>query len=185
MCRASATRAHDTLSVAAGCGRRSTRSVMPHALYGLPHLRMMASSRRPRSASPPTTKDPPGGASWWFQRTTHRGSARRILRRRIESRPMRTALRGGRRSSARWYPMCPRPTPRVQRGRTADVQQPPGQPGSGIGTSLTGQPFARGQRSHGLRLGCHNPGRGDERGVQVGKIYVEPALVQPIQSACA
>jgi hypothetical protein len=31
--------------------------------------------------------------------------------------------------------------------------------------------------------GRHGTGRGEERGVQVGGIYVEPALVQLIQSA--
>jgi hypothetical protein len=34
--------------------------------------------------------------------------------------------------------------------------------------------------SHGLRPGRHNPGGGEERGVQVGCIYVEPAPAQPI-----
>jgi hypothetical protein len=54
---------HDTLSVAAGYRRRSTRSATPHAQYRIPRLRTTASSRRPGSASPPTTRDPPGGAS--------------------------------------------------------------------------------------------------------------------------
>jgi hypothetical protein len=61
--------------------------------------------------------------------------------------------------------------PRVRRGRAADVQQPPYQPGCGASTSLAGQPFARGQRSHGLRLSRHNSGGGEELGV-----YVKPAL---------
>jgi hypothetical protein len=32
-------------------------------------------------------------------------------------------------------PVCPRPTPRVQRGGAPDIQQLPGQPGCGVGTS--------------------------------------------------
>jgi hypothetical protein len=82
-------------------------------------------------------------------------------------------------------PVCSRPTPRVRRGGTTDVQQLPGQPGCGVGTSPTGQSFARGRSSHGLRLGRHSSGRGEECIVQVGYIYVESALAQPIQLACA
>jgi hypothetical protein len=99
-------RAHGTLSMAAGYGRRLTRSATPHALHELPRLQTSASSRRPESTSHPTTKDPPGGASWWFRRTTHRGSVRHIPRRHVGSKPTRTAPRGGR-SSARRYPRAP------------------------------------------------------------------------------
>jgi hypothetical protein len=73
--RAHTIRARDTPSVVAGCGRRSTRSVMLHALRRPSCLRTSASSRGPGSVSLPTTKDPPGGASWWFQRTIHHGLA--------------------------------------------------------------------------------------------------------------
>jgi hypothetical protein len=81
--------------------------------------------------------------------------------------------------------VCSQPTPRVRRGRTTDIQQPLGQPGCGVGTSPTGQSFARGRSSHRLRLGRHSYGGGEELGIQVGSIYVEPTLAQPIQSACA
>jgi hypothetical protein len=73
----------------------------------------------------------------------------------------------------------------VRRGRAADVQQPPGQLGCGVGTSAEGQPFSQGQRSHGLRPSRHNSGGGEECDIQVYDIYVEPALMQSIQSTCA
>jgi hypothetical protein len=107
MYHASTTRVHGTRSVAAGCGRRSIRSTMPCALRKLPRLRTAASFKRPGLASPPTTRDLPGGASWWSQRTTHRGSARRISRKHVGSRPTQTTPTGGRRSSARRHPRVP------------------------------------------------------------------------------
>jgi hypothetical protein len=55
----------------------------------------------------PTARDPLGGASYWSQLTTRRGSARRIPRRRVGSKPTRTTPRGGRRSGARRYPRVP------------------------------------------------------------------------------
>jgi hypothetical protein len=97
----------DTHSAAAGCGRRSIRSATSHALRKLPRLQTAVSFRRPGSASPPTVRDLPGGASWWSQRTTHRGSAQQTSRRHVGSRPMQTALTGGRRSNARRYPRVP------------------------------------------------------------------------------
>jgi hypothetical protein len=90
------------------------------------------------SASPPTARDPPGGASWWSQRATHRGLARRIPTKLIGSKPTQTAHNDGRRSNVRQLPMRPRPTSRVRRGGSADVQQPLGQPGRGVGTSSGG-----------------------------------------------
>jgi hypothetical protein len=85
----------------------SIRSVMSRTSHRLPRLRMAASSRKPGSASPPTTSDPPGGASWWSQRTTHRGSARRIPRKHVGSKPTQIAPSDGRRSSARRHPHAP------------------------------------------------------------------------------
>jgi hypothetical protein len=61
--RAPTTKAHSTPSVAASNGRRSTRSVMLHAVREPPRLQTLASSRRPGSASLPTTRAPPGGVS--------------------------------------------------------------------------------------------------------------------------
>jgi hypothetical protein len=87
------------------------------------------------------------------------------------SKPTRTAPKGT---------MCPRPTSRVRGSRATDIQQPSGKPGCGVGTSPASQPFARGQRSHGLRLGLHSSGGGKERGVQVGGIYVHTRAVDPI-----
>jgi hypothetical protein len=52
MYRAPITRAHDIPSAAAGCGRRSTRSVLLPTPREPPHLRTAASSRRSRSMSP-------------------------------------------------------------------------------------------------------------------------------------
>jgi hypothetical protein len=89
------------------CGRRSIRSATSRALLKLPRLWTTESFRRPGSTSPPTTRDLLGDASWWSQRKTHHGSARRIPRRRVGSKPTRTAPRGGRRSSARRYPRVP------------------------------------------------------------------------------
>jgi hypothetical protein len=99
--RASTIRVHNTHSVAVGYGGISIRSAASHASRRLPRLRTAASFRRPGSASCPIAKDPPSSASWWSQRTTHRGLARRILRRRVGSKPMRTVHRGGWRSNAR------------------------------------------------------------------------------------
>jgi hypothetical protein len=105
--RESTTRVHDTRSMAAYYGGRSIRSATSCALRKLPRLRTVVSSRRPGSASPPTTRDLPGGASWWSQRTNLHGSARRIPRRHVGSKPTRTAPRGGQRSSAKRYPRVP------------------------------------------------------------------------------
>jgi hypothetical protein len=115
-----------TRSVAVGCRGRSIGSATSRALRKLPRLRTVVSSRRHGSASPPTTRDLPGGVSWWSQRTTHRESAQRIPRKHVGPRPRQTAPSDRRRSSARRYPVCPRPASRVRRGGSADVQQPSG-----------------------------------------------------------
>jgi hypothetical protein len=89
--------------VAASYGRRSTRSIMLHAVREPPRFQTSASSRRPGSASLPTTRTPPGSISWWFQRTNHHGSARQTPRRHVGSRATPTTRRGGRKSRARRY----------------------------------------------------------------------------------
>jgi hypothetical protein len=102
--RVSTTRVHDTRSMDIDYGRRSIRSAMSRAPRRLPRLRTEASFRKPGSASLPTIRDPLDGASWWSQRMTHCGSARRIPRKHIGSKPTPTAPSGRRRSSARRHP---------------------------------------------------------------------------------
>jgi hypothetical protein len=63
------------------------------------------------------------------------GSAQRIPRRRVGSKPTRTAPRGGRWSSARRYPRVPVTCASSSRGGAPDVQQPPGQLGCGVSMS--------------------------------------------------
>jgi hypothetical protein len=138
--RAPTTRAHDTPSVAADCGRRSIRSVVLYAVHELPRLQTSASFRRSRSVSPPTTRVPSGGRSWWFWRTNHHGSARQTPSRHIRSRATPTAPRGGRRSRARRYLHAPATYASSSRGRAADIQQPSGQLGHRYGASSVRQP---------------------------------------------
>jgi hypothetical protein len=93
--------------VAADYGRRSTRSVALHVVHELPRLQTSASSRRSKSASCPMTRAPSTGRSWWFRRTNHHGSVRWTQRRHVRSRATPTAVKGGRRSSGRWYLRVP------------------------------------------------------------------------------
>jgi hypothetical protein len=104
----------------------------------LTRLQTVESFKRPRSASPPTIRDPPGTMFWWSQRTTHRGSARRILRKRVGSKATRTVPRGGRRSSARRYPRVPATYASSSKRWDYRRSTPPGQPGCGVGMSPAG-----------------------------------------------
>jgi hypothetical protein len=129
------TRVHGTRSVAVSCGRRSIRSATSRVLCKLPRLRMVAGFRRPGSASPPTTRDLPGGASWWSQRTTHRESARRNPKRRVGSKPTRTAPRDRQWSSARLYPRAPATCASSSKRWGSQRSIAPGQLGCGVSAS--------------------------------------------------
>jgi hypothetical protein len=106
-CRAPITKAHGTLSVVAGYGRGSTRSIVLHTVCEYPRPQTSTSSRRSGSVSPQMTRVPSGDGSWWFRRMNHHRSAQRTLRRHVRSRETPTAPRDGRRSSAKRYPHVP------------------------------------------------------------------------------
>jgi hypothetical protein len=174
----------DTPSVAAGYGRRSTRSVTLHAPCGPLCLWTSASSGRP---GPHLSQRPkicstacPGGLG----KRTPRVSATDFEEAcRIQANANRAQRRA--REQCQEVPPCARdlrlefqevglPTfnsPRLTCAALARLQQ--------------ANPSPRGQHSHGLRPGRHNSGGGEEHNIQVYGIYVEPALAQSIQSTCA
>jgi hypothetical protein len=141
-CRAPTIKAHGTPFVAAGYGRRLTKSVVLHAARELPHLQTWASSRRSGPVSRPTTRVPSGGTSWWFRQMNHHGLARQTPRRHVRSRATPTAPRGRRRSSTWRYLHAPATytSSSKRRGCQRSIALRP--TGCGYGMSPASQPLA-------------------------------------------
>jgi hypothetical protein len=152
------TRAQDTPSVAAACGRRSTKSGSPIPCE-LPRLRMTASFRRSGSTSPSMTRAPSFAGCCWSLRMNHRVTVRQIPRRRGGSRGTPTAPNDvQKRNITRSLPVLKIIASSSRRqGYRRSIA--PGQPGCSHGAPSASRPHTWSRSGHGLPSGHHGPGK--------------------------